>query len=97
MFRQALPGAMKMPQGAKDRETILGLVEASKRQEAQIQYLAKRVSELEARLGGGEPDDFTAMDREALKAHLTAKGVEFARNASDEKLRELCRAQKPSE
>jgi hypothetical protein len=97
MFRQALPGAMKMPQGAKDRETILGLVEASKRQEAQIRALTERVSELESKLGGQAPDDFTAMDREALKAHLTAKGVEFARNASDEKLRELCRAQKPSE
>ena len=39
-----------------------------------------------------EGDAFDAMDREALKAHLTSKSVDFARNAPDEKLRELCRA-----
>lgn len=39
-----------------------------------------------------EGDAFDAMDREALKAHLTSKSVDFAKNAPDAKLRELCRA-----
>jgi hypothetical protein len=37
-------------------------------------------------------DEFDAMAREDLKAYLVSKGVEFAGNTGDTKLRALCRA-----
>lgn len=92
MQRPATPGAMKLPAGAKDRERFDALEARVKalelRLETLVNELTHKVEALEVKATG---DRFASMDREALKAHLTEMGVDFARNASDEKLRDLCR------
>jgi hypothetical protein len=54
----------------------------------QIELDAKRVTLLEEK---EETDQFTGMDRDGMKAYLTEKGVSFAANLGEVKMRTLCR------
>lgn len=48
MFRQSLPGAMKMPQGAKDRERFEALEGRVVYLESQLELMASTLSDLHA-------------------------------------------------